>query len=212
MQHKKYYSLYWVFMVSLSQPHTSGTVQLDILAVSSKSWYSCYELHRYTYTCTYLTEVDIKDSVDDGEGELGGVDGEEPLGGVHVCLYPTQLEVLIQLRHVLLIEKLVRRVDNCYYTSSINNLTHQDSREQPDNWHYPTSSILPPVSHGPTLHPTLHVLQVMKVGGAWDHGYGIVNRLFSNQIWPKFLHDVSPSLVSNYDHCRHSLERGMDYC
>ena len=30
------------------------------------------------------------------------------------------------------------------------------------------------------------VLQVMKVGGAWDHGYGIVNRLFSNQIWPSF--------------------------
>ena len=84
-------------------------------------------LLRVTQAHTYLTEVDIKDSVDDGEGELGGVDGEEPLGGVHVCLYSTQLEVLIQLRHVFLIEKLVRRVDNCYYTSSINNLTHQGS-------------------------------------------------------------------------------------
>ena len=43
----------------------------------------------YTRTHTHLTEVDIKDSVDDGEGKLGSVDGEEPLGGVHVCLYST---------------------------------------------------------------------------------------------------------------------------
>ena len=45
--------------------------------------------HVHLHKCTHLTEVDIKDSVDNGEGKLGSVDGEEPLGGVHVCLYST---------------------------------------------------------------------------------------------------------------------------
>lgn len=36
---------------------------------------------------SHLTEVDIHDSEDHGDGELGSVDGKKPLRGIHVCLY-----------------------------------------------------------------------------------------------------------------------------
>jgi hypothetical protein len=39
---------------------------------------------------------------DNGEGELGSVDGEEPLGGIHVSLYTVGLEVLIEIKHIFL--------------------------------------------------------------------------------------------------------------
>ena len=50
----------------------------------------------------YLTEIDVEYSEDDGEGKLGGVDGEEPLRGIHVSLYTIGLEVLIEIRQILL--------------------------------------------------------------------------------------------------------------
>ena len=51
---------------------------------------------------TYLAEEDVHDSKDHGDGELGGVDGEEPLGGVHVCLHSLVVEVAVESLHVLL--------------------------------------------------------------------------------------------------------------
>ena len=42
---------------------------------------------------THLTEIDVHDSEDHGDGELGSVDGEEPLGRVHVSLHSLVLEV-----------------------------------------------------------------------------------------------------------------------
>lgn len=35
---------------------------------------------------SHLTEVDIHDPKDHGDGELGSVNGEEPLGCIHVSL------------------------------------------------------------------------------------------------------------------------------
>ena len=50
----------------------------------------------------YMTEVDVHDPEDHGNGELDGEDGEEPLGGVHVSLYPLLYEVAVKTLHVLL--------------------------------------------------------------------------------------------------------------
>ena len=54
---------------------------------------------------THLAEVDVHDPEDHGDGELGGVDGEEPLGGVHVCLHPLLMEVPVEPLHVLLYDQ-----------------------------------------------------------------------------------------------------------
>ena len=45
----------------------------------------------------HLTQVSVYDSEDNGEGELGGVEGEEPLGGVHVGLDTLLLEVQVHV-------------------------------------------------------------------------------------------------------------------
>ena len=46
----------------------------------------------------HLAQVDVYDPEDHGEGELGGVEGEEPLRGVHVGLDALLLEVQVHVR------------------------------------------------------------------------------------------------------------------
>ena len=50
----------------------------------------------------YLTEVDVQYSEDNGEGELGSVDGQEPLGSIHVSLYTINVEMLIEIWQIFL--------------------------------------------------------------------------------------------------------------
>ena len=52
-------------------------------------------IHIHTNMHAYLTEVDIQNSEDDGQRELGGVEGEEPLRGKHVSLDTIGLEMLV---------------------------------------------------------------------------------------------------------------------
>lgn len=41
----------------------------------------------------YLTQQQVSDVENHTQGELGSEEGEEPLGGVHVCLQVHRLEV-----------------------------------------------------------------------------------------------------------------------
>lgn len=41
----------------------------------------------------YLTQQQVSDVENHTQGELGSEEGEEPLGGVHVCLQVQRLEV-----------------------------------------------------------------------------------------------------------------------
>ena len=59
----------------------------------------------------YLTQVDVQYSEDDGQRELGSVEGEEPLGGVHVRLYPVVLHVLMQVWQILLQGQHIMEMD-----------------------------------------------------------------------------------------------------
>ena len=54
---------------------------------------------------TYLTEINVQYSEDNGERELGSVDGQEPLRCIHVCLYPIGLEMLVEVEQVFLQDK-----------------------------------------------------------------------------------------------------------
>ena len=71
-------------------PHAQNDHRFDIIIplVLFPGWVEAWERGCYT-TGSHLAEIDIKDPEDDGERELGRVDGEKPLGGVHVRLHPT---------------------------------------------------------------------------------------------------------------------------
>jgi len=50
----------------------------------------------------HLTQVDVQNPEDDGERKLGGVEGEEPLRGIHMCFYPVLCHVFMEVWEVLL--------------------------------------------------------------------------------------------------------------
>ena len=54
------------------------------------------------YRLRALEHEHVEDTEDEEEGELGGEEGEEPLGGEHVGLQPLLLEVVPQVGHALL--------------------------------------------------------------------------------------------------------------
>ena len=62
-------------------------LDIDNLDHSQAGWRPENEAHTQVKG-PHLAEVDIEDPKDNGERELGSVDGEEPLGGVHVRLNP----------------------------------------------------------------------------------------------------------------------------
>lgn len=57
----------------------------------------------------YLAEQKISDVENHTEGELGGEEGEEPLGGIHVSLQVQLLEVGPQVRKLFLGEQNVKQ-------------------------------------------------------------------------------------------------------
>lgn len=57
----------------------------------TKSLSQCSQ-HNTLY-CLYLAEQQVSDVENHAEGELGREEGEEPLGGIHVCLQVELLEV-----------------------------------------------------------------------------------------------------------------------
>lgn len=54
----------------------------------------------------YLAEQQVSDVENHAKGELGSEEGEEPLGGVHVCLQVQLLEVRPQVRKLFLWEQI----------------------------------------------------------------------------------------------------------
>ena len=61
--------------------------------------------HHDTVYCLYLTEQQVSDVENHAEGELGCEQGEEPLGGIHVCLQVQLLEVGPQVWKLFLFEQ-----------------------------------------------------------------------------------------------------------
>lgn len=57
-------------------------------------------------TC-YLKEKQVSDVENHAQGELGSEEGEEPLGGVHVCLQVKFLEMGPQVWKLFLYEQIV---------------------------------------------------------------------------------------------------------
>lgn len=54
----------------------------------------------------YLTEQQVSDVENHAQGELGSEEGEEPLGGIHVCLQVQLLEVGPQVWKLFLWEQM----------------------------------------------------------------------------------------------------------
>lgn len=63
----------------------------------------------WTWSCarltTHLAQQQVDDVEDHVEWELGGEEGEEPLGGVHVRLQTHVEEVSVQIRDVFLLRE-----------------------------------------------------------------------------------------------------------
>lgn len=51
----------------------------------------------------YLTQQQVSDVENHTQGKLGSEEGEEPLGGVHVCLQVHRLEVRPEVRELFLL-------------------------------------------------------------------------------------------------------------
>lgn len=65
-----------------------------------------------TLCCLYLTKQQVSDVENHAEGELGRKEGEEPLGGIHVCLQVQLLEMGPQVWELFLWEQNEKRKDN----------------------------------------------------------------------------------------------------